>query len=119
MTDKKLKPLMKDGAQLAVVRPADAKKALATAKRIVEDSQAGALSQIEADKQWGAMLHEQVYTYVGICGTAPDNPGDEIPLLNHDHSRIKGDHVRPGDSFVPYKQLMEAGALTAPEKTDA
>lgn len=114
--------LIKDGDKLAVMRPKDPQLALklAYAALEIEDK----VAQSEAFQN---VLNAQPYSFVGLMSTAgkPDKK-----LLDEDGWAIGT--VRPGDSFVPYAQILahtEAVAngildgdpnavITDPEKRD-
>lgn len=93
-------PLVKDGQVIAILRPDDPEKALAEASRIEKSARLEEISHSEAERQFHAILTSQKYRYMGIACV------DGKHLLNHDHTIIKGDHMRPGDSMAPYEQVM-------------
>ena len=87
-----VKVMMKGDRKVAVVRPADPKKAMDRAKALVGTTDAVAFQ---------AMLGEQDYRYVGLaseCGR----------YVLDDAGQILGD-VKPGDSFVDYEALQGCG----------
>lgn len=109
---KKLKPLVKDGRVLAVIRPADPQAAIAEARRIVRAGEAGDLSPEQQDVAFQEMLTMQEYRFMGIACI------DGVSLLNHDHTKVVGDSMKPGDSFTPYEALMEAQGVTPAKEID-
>lgn len=109
------RPLFKGDVMLAVIRPEDPDKALAEVRRIQQEQEAGQLSPQEAEREFNLITTKQTYRYAGIAGE------DGKTLLCHANPTIddaqsqrssglrpiEGDHIRPGDSFVPYVDLMK------------
>lgn len=92
-------PLIKDGAVLAVIRPADPGKAIKRSYELLAERDAGRITEVELELRFGAMLHEQTYTFEGIAAA------DGKTLLDHNYTPIEGGTLNPGDSFVPYEAL--------------
>jgi hypothetical protein len=88
--------VIKDGDKLAVLRPKDPQLALklAYAAMEIEDTDA-------QNKAFQEVLNAQPYSFVGLMSTVgkPDRK-----LLDEDGWAIG--KVRPGDSFVPYAQVL-------------
>lgn len=95
--------VVKDGNVLAVIRPADPEKALAEARAI----HALNLSYEEAQARLDEMLSHQEYTFRGIATHDPN------VLLDHEHKVIAGDTLRPGDSLVPYDDILKVAKLVS------
>lgn len=88
--------LIQSGDKLAVLRPKDPQLALSLARRAVE------IENDEArERAFQEILSTQPYSFVGLVSTAgkPDKK-----LLDEDGWAIGS--VRPGDSFVPYSQIL-------------
>jgi len=104
----KLEPLLVDGLVMAVLRPQDPALALNTAMKIVEDQNLGLITREQASGRMNDMLSIQEYTYLGLLG-----PKQEILSA---HGEVLG-QMLPGDSFVPYDQLMAVMGAVDAEKT--
>lgn len=103
MSKAKGKFLIKDGRKLAVIRPEDPAKALASARQVMEDERKGRITADEAHRRFNLITTEQAYTFVGVAAV------DAEQMLDHDGT-ILDDKLQPGDSFVDYEELMESQA---------
>jgi hypothetical protein len=97
-------PLIRDGEMLAVVRPEDPERAMATVRQIMEDEQSGRVAPEESERRFNGMLSEQPYTFVGIAG----NNGSLFVLDESGEAKpIEGAQMQPGDSMVPLSSLQK------------
>jgi len=97
---------IKHGDKLAVLRPDDPQLALklAYAASEIEDEEAG-------QKAFREILTSQPYTFVGLLAQA-GRGGSTVRLLDEAGWSIGS--LRPGDSFVPYSDIVaHAAAATA------
>jgi hypothetical protein len=96
---------MKDGDKIAILRPDDPALAIkmAYATQEIEDD-------AERERAFKNILRAQPYAFVGLVSTVgkPDRK-----LLN-EHGWAIGT-CKPGDSMVPYRQILEASAKAQEE----
>lgn len=94
---------------LAVIRPKDATLALKTARKIMKKRQRRTITNVEADKQFNDMLGMQEYRFVGILDKKKVAKGVKPRILDPRTGQMI-DHLRMGDSFVPYHLLRQKQA---------
>jgi hypothetical protein len=93
---------------LAVLRPKDPKLAIKTARKIAKKERLGTINKVESNRRFQAMLGQQEYRFVGVLEEKSKKPRILDPRTGE-----AIDHLRLGDSFVPYMQLVRA---QTPEK---
>lgn len=102
-----------DKEVLAVLRPADASLAIKTARKIAKKNQRGIIDNVEANRRFQAMLGQQEYRFVGILDRKKVGKGVKPRILDPRTGQMI-DHLRIGDSFVPYMELVRAVATEEP-----
>lgn len=102
---RKMKPLIKHGHVMAVIRPEDPDAAVAEAREIQRAQDAGEITPEQAGQRFDEMLTLQEYRFVGIA-SRDVHPGRGPYLLDADYTRIKDGYMEPGDSFVPYDDVL-------------
>lgn len=93
---------MRDGDRIAVLRPDDPQLALRLAQEALDEQEDK--SPEERERQFQAILEAQPYRFVGCMATT----GKPHPKLLDANGWPVG-HVRPGDSFTPWQQVVDAG----------
>jgi len=95
--------IYKQGRLICIIRPADPELAVARARGIQERLDAGQIAAEQAGREFAAMITEQVYTYEGLPGSDGTLYDDKMNVIGR---------VQPGDSFVPYEQVLESFKAT-------
>lgn len=95
--------LLKDGNKLGIMRPYDAKLAIARSKQLEEERRNGVITDDEHfTRRFRDLLTEQPHTFVGFAGRKPGTILDADGLL----LPVKPKH---GDSYIDYAYLVEKG----------
>lgn len=102
------------GEILAVLRPADAKLAVKTARKIAKKNQRGTIDNVEANKRFQAMLGQQEYRFVGILDRKKVGKGVKPRILDP-RTGQPIDHLKMGDSFIPYMELVRSVGDVLPD----
>jgi hypothetical protein len=108
-----LAPMREDGLSdfiqmnpeaIAVLRPKDPALAVKAARKIAKKERLGTIHRAEANRRFQAMLKLQEYRFVGIL----EKKKSKKPRILDPRSGEPIDHLKMGDSFVPYKELALA-----------
>lgn len=84
---------------MAVLRPKDSDHSISQSAKIAEERAMGLISDDEAFTKTQVLVSSQEHTFVGLLGK-----NNQVM----DTDGIVVDELRPGDTIVPYDQLITA-----------